>query len=63
MHIGGIVRLALIVSPKGAVENISLLGGNPILAGAAAKAAKQWVYAPASSRATIEVSIPFEVRP
>ena len=60
MHIGGTVRLALTLSPKGTVEDIAVLGGNPILAEAAARAAKQWVYAPASSKVTIEVSIPFE---
>lgn len=63
LHIGGKVRLALTISPKGAVERVVLLGGNPILAEAAVKAAKQWVYAPAPSQATVEVSIPFEVRP
>lgn len=59
MHIGGTVRLALTISPKGAVEHVTLLGGNPILAEAAAKATKQWVYAPAPSQSTVEVSIPF----
>ena len=62
LHIGGAVRLAVTISPKGTVESVSLLGGNPILAEAAIKAARQWVYAPASSKATIEVSIPFEAR-
>jgi TonB family protein len=42
LHISGTVRLALTISPKGAVEAIALLGGNPILGEAAAKAAKQW---------------------
>jgi TonB family protein len=63
MHIGGTVRLALTISPKGAVEQVTLLGGNPILAEAAAKAAKQWVYAPSPSQTTVEVSIPFDTRP
>ncbi|HZC25331.1 MAG TPA: energy transducer TonB [Candidatus Binatia bacterium] len=63
LHIGGTVRLAVTISPKGAVEGVELLGGNPILGEAAAKAAKQWIYAPASSRTTVEVSIPFEARP
>ena len=44
LHIGGTVRLAVTISPKGTVEGIELLGGNPILGEAAAKAAKQWVY-------------------
>lgn len=63
LHIGGTVRLALTISPKGAVERVAILGGNPILAEAATKAAKQWIYAPASSRTTIEVSVPFEAHP
>lgn len=60
MKIGGIVRLSVTVSPKGAVEDVSVLGGNPILGEAAAKAVKQWIYAPAFSRATIEVTINFD---
>lgn len=63
LHIGGTVRLAVTISPKGTVEGVELLGGNPILGEAAAKAAKQWVYTPASSRTTVEVTIPFESRP
>lgn len=59
-HIGGTVRLELTISPKGAVQSVRVLGGNPILAEAAVKAAKQWVYAVSSSTTTIEVSIPFE---
>ena len=60
--IGGNVRLQVDISPKGAVETVIVLGGNPILAEAAVKAVKQWVYSPAASRSTAEVSIPFEPR-
>ena len=60
--IGGNVRLQLDISPKGAVETVTVLGGNPILAEAAVKAVKQWVYSPAASPSTAEVSIPFEPR-
>jgi len=60
LQIGGIVRLSVTISPKGTVENVALLGGNPILAEAATKAVKQWVYTPGPSRTTLEVSIPFE---
>lgn len=63
LHIGGTVRLALTISPKGEVEEVQLLGGSPILGEAAARAAKRWIYAPAPSRTTVEVSIPFEARP
>ena len=60
LQIGGTVRLSVTISPKGAVENVTLLGGNPILAEAAIKAVKQWVYSPGPSRTTIEVTVPFE---
>ena len=62
LQIGGIVRLAVTISPNGAVENVALLGGNPILAEAATKAVKQWIYSPGPSETTIEVAIPFESR-
>jgi TonB family protein len=63
LGIGGTVRLALTVAPKGNVENVALLGGNPILGESAIVAAKQWIYAVGRSRSTLEVSIPFDPRP
>jgi TonB family protein len=63
LQIGGTVRLSVTVSPKGIVENVALIGGNPILAEAAAKAVRQWIYSPAATRSTIEVTVPFEQRP
>ena len=59
LQIGGTVRLIVTISPKGSVEGVQLLGGNPILAEPALKAVKQWVYSPSPSRSTLEVSIPF----
>ncbi len=63
LGIGGTVRLALTVAPKGNVENVSLLGGNPILAESAIVAVKQWIYAVGRARSTLEVSVPFNPRP
>ena len=63
LHIGGTVRLALTISPKGTVEDIQLLGGNPILAEAAIKAIKQWVFTPSYSRTKQVISIPFTPQP
>jgi TonB family protein len=60
MNIGGTVRLHLTVAPKGNVEAVLVLGGNPILGEAAASAVKGWIYTPNRSRTTIEVSIPFD---
>jgi TonB family protein len=59
LHIGGIVRLQVTISAKGAVEEVELLGGNPILAESAIAAVKRWVYDVGHSRTTTEVSIPF----
>jgi TonB family protein len=61
--IEGTVRLALTVSARGSVQAVEVMGGNPILAEAAEKAARGWVYSPSATTSTIEVSIPFAVRP
>jgi TonB family protein len=61
--IEGTVRLSLTVSAKGSVQSVQVIGGNPILAEAAQKAVREWVYSPFATSSTIEVSIPFAVRP
>jgi TonB family protein len=60
LNIGGVVRLRLTISARGNVENVELLGGNPILGEAATLAVKQWVYATSHSRTIAEVSISFD---
>lgn len=62
LNIGGTVRLRLSISSKGNVEQVELLGGNPILAESAVLAVKKWVYAPARSRTIAEVSITFDAQ-
>lgn len=57
--IHGSVRLRLTISAKGAVEQVELLGGNPILAEAAEKAVRQWIYSAWPSRTMTEVTIAF----
>jgi len=59
LNIGGTVRLQVSISAKGKVENVELLGGNPILGESAAAAVKKWVYAAGRSRTVAEVSISF----
>ena len=60
LKIGGTVRLRITIAPKGNVESVQLLGGNPILGESAMTAVKQWIYATSSSRSTTDVSIPFD---
>ncbi len=60
LNIGGTVRLQLTIAPKGNVEGVQVLGGNPILGESAVAAVKQWVYATGHSRSVAEVSISFD---
>ena len=60
LNIGGIVRLQLTIAPRGNVEDVEILGGNPILGESAAAAVKQWVYAASRSRTIAKLSIPFD---
>ncbi len=60
LGIGGVVKLHISIAPKGNVEVVQLLGGNPILAEAAISAVKQWIYSTNHSRTSAEVVIPFE---
>jgi TonB family protein len=60
LNIGGIVRLQVTIAAKGNVENVALLGGNPILGESAAAAVRQWIYTTSRSRTTLEVTVPFD---
>jgi TonB family protein len=62
LNIGGTVRLNVTIAPKGNVEKVEVLGGNPILGESAMRAVKQWIYSSSHSRTTLEVSIPFDSR-
>jgi TonB family protein len=62
LNIGGTVRLRVTISARGNVEDVELLGGNPILGESAKAAVKQWVYAAGHSRSVAEVSIPFDAQ-
>jgi TonB family protein len=59
LNIGGTVRLRVSISAKGNVEDVQLLGGNPILGETATFAVKKWVYAASRSRTIAEISISF----
>jgi TonB family protein len=59
LGISGIVRLQVVVSPQGNVEDVSVLGGNPILGESAMKAVRQWTYVAAPKTTTLIISVPF----
>jgi TonB family protein len=59
-HIGGVVRLEIVISPKGNVDSISPLGGNPVLVEASSAAVKKWKYVPADSETKTQVEFTFD---
>jgi TonB family protein len=59
-HIGGIVRLEIGISPKGNVDSISPLGGNPVLVEAASAAVRKWKYVPADAETKTQVEFTFD---
>jgi len=48
-EIGGTVRLQVMISAKGNVGSVNLLGGSPVLAQAATEAVEKWKYAAGSA--------------
>jgi TonB family protein len=59
-NIGGVVRLLVVISPKGTVSTVNQLGGNAALVEASVRAVKKWRYAPAESESTEEVTFTFD---
>lgn len=60
LGIGGTVRLHITIAPKGNVEKVEVLGGNPILAEAAISAVKHWIYSTSHSHSSAEITVPFD---
>lgn len=58
-QIGGAVRLSVTVSASGAVTQVEVRGGNPILAEKAQQAVAKWKFAPAASQTVEEIRISF----
>jgi TonB family protein len=59
-HIGGVVRLEIVVSAKGSVDTVTPLGGNPVLVEAASAAVRKWKYAPADAETKTQVEFTFD---
>ena len=59
-RIGGTVRLRVTVEANGEVSNVTVLGGNAILADKAEVAVKQWRFAQSSQATLTEVKINFD---
>jgi TonB family protein len=59
-HIGGVVRLEIAISPKGTVDSVVPIGGNPVLVEAATVAVRRWKYAPADGETRTQVEFTFD---
>jgi len=59
LHIQGIAKIQITISPDGRVEAIKEVGGNPVLLDALTRAVKKWKYQPADKQTVIEVEFNF----
>lgn len=62
MNISGTVKIEVVVAPNGTVKDARVVGGHPVLAGAALEAAKKWRFEPASGEATGVIDFKFDPR-
>jgi protein TonB len=62
MNLVGTVKIEIVVAPNGTVKDARVVGGHPVLAGAALDAAKKWRFDPASAESTGVIDFKFEPR-
>ena len=60
MNISGTVKIEVVVSPNGTVKEAHVVGGHPVLAGAALDAAKKWRFEPAPGESSGIIDFKFE---
>jgi TonB family protein len=59
LHLKGFVKVELTIATDGSIRNVTVLGGNPVLAQAVTDAVKQWKYAPGSAETKTNVEFKF----
>jgi protein TonB len=62
MNIVGTVKIQITVMPNGTVKEARVVGGHPVLAGAALEAAKKWRFEPAAVESSGVIDFKFEPR-
>jgi TonB family protein len=60
MNITGTVKIQVVVAPNGTVKDAKIVGGHPLLAGAALEAVRKWRFEPAAVESTGVVDFKFE---
>jgi len=60
MNIVGTVKVEVVVTPSGTVKDAHVIGGHPVLAGAALDAAKKWRFEPSPTESSGVIDFKFE---
>ena len=60
MHVGGTVKLEVVVGGNGAVKSARALGGNPVLIESATDAVRKWKFETTSAPTTEVLQLIFE---
>jgi protein TonB len=61
-RLSGVVHLLGVIAKDGTIQNLQLISGHPILAGAALAAVRQWAYQPTLLNGRpVEVIAPIDV--
>jgi TonB family protein len=59
MNIRGTVKLEVVIAPSGTVKKARVIGGNPVLVGAAEDSIRKWKYEPAPHDSSTVVELHF----
>src|SRR5260370_39646334 len=62
MNLSGTVKIEVVVAPNGTVKEARVVGGHPVLAGAALDAAKKWRFEAAAGESSGVIDFKFEPR-
>ncbi len=60
MHVQGTVKIEATVRPNGTVKSTRVIGGSPVLVGAAIEAVSRWKFEPAANETVEIVQVAFE---
>ncbi len=62
MNLTGTVKVAVVVATNGTVKEAKVIGGHPVLAGAALDAVRKWRFEPASVETSGVVDFKFDAQ-
>jgi len=62
MHVGGAVKLEVVIRPNGSVKSIKVVGGNPVLIEPATAAVQRWKFEAGPEETTEVVQLVFDPR-